>query len=115
VLDDSLAAIRRQYDVRTVRFEPIDANADVAAVRLLPFVQRLERSGDEYEALLAERTEPGAAIRSITATVPVARIELARPRLEDIFVAIVAGADPLASSNGQLKAALRGESAGAGA
>jgi len=112
VLDDSLAAIRRRYDVRTVRFEPIDASLDVGVVGTLPYVQRVERNAEGYEVLLADRTDPTVAIRGITAALAVARIELARPRLEDIFVGIVAGDDPDASADNHLKAALRGEAEG---
>jgi ABC-2 type transport system ATP-binding protein len=113
VLDDSLPAIRRRYDVRNVRFEPLDPGANIDAVRALPCVQRVERTSEGYDVLLAERTDPSDAIRGITAVVPVARIELARPRLEDIFVGIVAGDDPHAGENRDLRAALRGDAAGA--
>jgi ABC-2 type transport system ATP-binding protein len=109
VLDDSLAAIRRQYDVRTIRVEPIRASVAMDAVRSLAFVAGLERSGDEYQVHLADRTDPTEAIRAITAVVPVARIELARPRLEDIFVRIVSGGAPLDAANHQLRAALHGD------
>jgi ABC-2 type transport system ATP-binding protein len=107
VLDDSLAAIRRQYDVSTVTFEPLAAGVDVGVVRSLPFVTRVEQSANGYEVSLQAHTDPTLAIRAITATIPVAAIQLARPRLEDIFVRIVSGEDPMA--NGQLRAALKGE------
>jgi ABC-2 type transport system ATP-binding protein len=90
VLDDSLSTIRRQQDVRTVRFETLDPAGDVEPVRRLPYVLRLEQRSDGYEVLLADRTDPALAIGSIAAAVSVSRIELARPRLEDIFVRIVA-------------------------
>ena len=35
VLDDQVAAIRRRYDPRTIRFEPLDAAADLAPLRSL--------------------------------------------------------------------------------
>jgi ABC-2 type transport system ATP-binding protein len=109
VLDDSLAAIRRQFDVRTIRVEPIRASVPMDPVAALPFVSALERGGDEYQVHLAEGTEPTDAIRGITAVVPVARIELARPRLEDIFVRIVSGGSPADEASHQLKAALQGD------
>ena len=111
VLDDSLAAIRRQYDVRTVRFEPLDAAVNVAPVQSLPFVTRVERAADGYEVSLEPQTDPALAIRAITAAVPVAGIQLARPRLEDIFVRIVADDEPQLASS-QLKAALQGHTEG---
>ena len=42
-----------------------------------------------FDIRLVEGSDPGAAIRRITATVTPARIELARPRLEDIFISLV--------------------------
>ena len=42
VLDDSVAAIRRRYDPRTIRFEPLDAAADLAPIAALPEVERIE-------------------------------------------------------------------------
>ena len=54
---------------------------------------------------------PGcAAIRRITASVTPVRIELARPRLEDIFISLVSEGNVPAPS---LLAALRDGSAGA--
>ncbi|HVZ20817.1 MAG TPA: ATP-binding cassette domain-containing protein [Vicinamibacterales bacterium] len=111
MLDDSMAGIRRQYDVRTVRFEPIDASASVERVRALPFVTKVQRAGDGYEVLLADRTDPAAAIQAITGVLPVARIEIARPRLEDVFVRIVGGAGEVLED--AVQAALKGQDAGA--
>ena len=53
VLDDSVAAIRRRYDPRTIRFEPLDAAADLAPIRALPEVERIEP-----EAALGPRRHP---------------------------------------------------------
>jgi len=98
VLDDSLAAIRRSYDPRTIRFEPLDAAADLAPITALPEVERIEpeaapsgRAGipTGFDIHLVEGSDPGAAIQRITASVTPARIELARPRLEDIFIGLV--------------------------
>jgi ABC-2 type transport system ATP-binding protein len=111
VLDDSMTGIRRQYDVRTVRFEPIDASASVDRVRALPFVTSLQRSGEGYEVLLADGTDPAGAIQAMTAVLPVARIEIARPRLEDVFVRIVGGAGEVLDDD--VQATLRGRDAGA--
>ena len=108
VLDDAVATIRRQYDVRTVRFEPIDPAADVAAVRALSYVRRLERTTGGSVAELAPDVDPASAIRDIAAAVPLARIELARPSLEDIFIGIVAGTGTLGASERGLRAALEG-------
>jgi ABC-2 type transport system ATP-binding protein len=119
VLDDSVAAIRRSYDPRTIRFEPLDAAADLAPIKAIPEVERIEaevvpsgRAGipTGFDIHLVEGSDPGAAIRRITASVTPARIELARPRLEDIFISLVSDGDGPAPG---LLAALRDGSAGA--
>jgi len=118
VLDDSVSAIRRRYDPRTIRFEPLDAAADLAPIRALAEVERIEpeaaagRAGipTGFDIHLVEGSDPGAAIRRITASVTPARIELARPRLEDIFISLVSEGHVPAPS---LLAALRDGSAGA--
>ena len=82
VLDDDLAAIRRAHDPRTLRLEPLDAEADTAALASLPVVERLQAADRGYEVRLRHGTDPAAAMRSILDRIAVARIELSRPRLE---------------------------------
>jgi ABC-2 type transport system ATP-binding protein len=89
VLDEPVAGLRRQFDRRTIHFEPLDPNADPARLRALPGVERVEASGEGFTVLLAEGTDPAGAIARLAATVPPARIELARLRLEDVFIRIV--------------------------
>ena len=96
VLDDSVAAIRRRYDPRTIRFEPLDPAADLAPLRGMAEIEQIEPAAAGFDIRLADGSDPGAAIRRITAAVIPARIELARPRLEDIFISLVSegGAPP---------------------
>ena len=94
VLDDSVADIRRRYDPRTIQFEPMDPKADLGVLRGLANVERIEPTDSGVDIRLVEGADPGAAIRGITAAVTPARIELARPRLEDIFISLVADAGP---------------------
>jgi ABC-2 type transport system ATP-binding protein len=117
VLDDSVAAIRRRYDPRTIRFEPLDAAADLAPLRALAEVEDITAAAGDagsgpssFDVRLVDGSDPGAAIRRITTTVTPSRIELARPRLEDIFISLVSdGAAPAAG----LLASLRDDVAGA--
>ena len=112
VLDDDLAAIRRAYDPRTVRLEPLDAKADTTALASLPEVERVRTADRGHEIRLRRGTDPAAAMRSLLSAVPAARIELSRPRLEDIFVDIVgAGAT---GGNGKPSGALPADPGGAG-
>jgi hypothetical protein len=47
--------------------------------------------GGSYTVTLVDGAEPSLAVARIAALVPPARIEIARLRLEDVFVRIVAG------------------------
>ena len=106
VLDADLATIRSQHDPRSIQFEPLDPAADTSALRSIPEVERVQDTDRGLEILLREGTGPAAAMRRIMDTVPAARIELSRPRLEDIFIQIVAG-NASDSDEDQLRAALR--------
>jgi ABC-2 type transport system ATP-binding protein len=89
VLDEPMAGLRRQFDLRTVRFEPLEAGADLSSFARLAGVERIERSGEGCELRLVEGTDPATVMREMTALVPPARVELARVRLEDVFVRLV--------------------------
>jgi ABC-2 type transport system ATP-binding protein len=89
VLDESLATIRSRYDPRTIEFNPFDPAADAALIENLPGVEQVSRNDSGYEILLAEGTDPTEAMRRILDTVRPARLELSRPRLEDIFIQLV--------------------------
>ena len=106
VLDERVAAIRSQYDPRSIHFEPLDPAADLSTLQSLPEVERVDRSDQSYEIRLAEGTTPSDAMRRIIQVVVPARIELARPRLEDIFINLVSGGTASAEAE-QLRAGLR--------
>ena len=89
VLDEPIVNLRRRFDPRTIRFEPLDPAADLAPLRALAEVERLEPAANGYDVLLADGSDPGIAIQRMTAAVAPSRIELARLRLEDVFVSIV--------------------------
>ena len=90
VLDEPMAGLRRQFDPRVIRFEPLDADASaLPLLRALPGVESAEARGDEYEIRLAPGMDPASAMRRIADAVAPARMELARVRLEDVFVRIV--------------------------
>jgi ABC-type uncharacterized transport system ATPase subunit len=89
VLDESTAKLRRQFDAQRVLFEPLDAHADLAPLRALPFVASLRETDGCCEVRIAEGTDPAVAMRALAAAVAPARIELARRRLEDVFVELV--------------------------
>jgi ABC-2 type transport system ATP-binding protein len=92
VLDEPVAGLRRQFDRRTIHFEPLDPGADSSRLRAVPGVERVDSVGEGYTVLLAEGTDPAGAIARLAAAIPPARVELARLRLEDVFIRIVSGA-----------------------
>lgn len=89
VLDERVSALRRQYNPRNIHFEPLDPDADLSALKALPGVERIDSGEGGYEIRLTDQTDPGDAMRRIVQTVTPARIEISRPRLEDIFVQLV--------------------------
>jgi ABC-2 type transport system ATP-binding protein len=91
VLDEPISGLRRQYDPRRVLLEPLDPKADLMAVRSLAGVERVRLTDEGCEIGLVAGADPGAAIRSIASVVAPARIELARVRLEDVFIRLVSG------------------------
>ena len=106
VLDEQVGAIRRQHDPRTLSFEPLDPDADVSPLRALTGVERVDRADGGYDIHLAEGTDPAAAIRRVAVAIAPARIELSRPRLEDIFIRIVSEGAATTETE-RLKAELR--------
>ena len=104
VLDDPVTAILRPHDSRALKFEPLDPRADIGLVRALPGVERCTAAEGGYEVALREGADPAGVMQSVLAAVPVARIELKRPTLEDVFVSIVADGDRPAAVPAELAA-----------
>jgi ABC-2 type transport system ATP-binding protein len=94
VLDDPVSAILRPQDSRALTFETLEPNADLTAVRALPEVERCTAAGGGYDVQLRDGADAARAMQSVIAAVRVARIEIKRPTLEDVFVGIVARDDP---------------------
>jgi len=116
VLDSSLPEIRSKYDPRTILFEPLDPNADVAPLRDLPTVEGVERANGAYEISLRDGTDPSSAMSAMLSALPAARVELNRPTLEDVFIRIVTeDADAAAEDVARLRASVRDESTAGGA
>jgi len=92
VLDERIAALRQRYDPRTIYFEPLDPLADLAPIAGLAEVEQMDGTGKTHEIVLRAGVDPAVAVPRIASAVPPARLELARPRLEDIFIQIVSEA-----------------------
>jgi ABC-2 type transport system ATP-binding protein len=91
VLDDPVSSILRAHDARALTFEPLDSSADMSTVRALPEVASCTAAGGGYEVALRDGADAARAMQSVIAAVRVARIELKRPTLEDVFVSIAVG------------------------
>ena len=108
VLDEPMANLRRRFDTRTIRLDPLDSSADVSALRQIPGVERVQSTGDGCEIGLAAGTQPGEMIRAVAAVVAPARIEFARVRLEDVFIRLVTGGEGKGESVHALRTHLQG-------
>jgi ABC-2 type transport system ATP-binding protein len=106
VLDEKLSAIRSQYDPRIIELDPLDPNANISAVAHLPGIERIDRADSGYKVLLVEGADPAEAMRQILSCTTPARLELSRPRLEDIFIRLVSTSADSAEDRQKLRANL---------
>ena len=104
VLDETVAGIHRRFDPHTIELEPLLDGADPAVVSALPAVRSVTTGNGGWEVSLVDGADPASAIRDLVAALPVARVELRRPTLEDVFVQLVAGAG---AASGEDEAELR--------
>jgi ABC-2 type transport system ATP-binding protein len=89
VLDESMIGLRRQFDPRTIYFEPLDPGADLFPLSAVPGVERIDRHEGSVTISLADGVDPAGTIGRLALAVAPARVELARLRLEDVFIRIV--------------------------
>ncbi len=108
VLDEPMAGMRRQFDPSTIRFEPLQEHADVSPLRLLPGVLETRQQDGVHEIRLAPGTDAAAMMRLIAAAVAPARLELARVRLEDVFIRLVSEGTHTEAAERALRANLQG-------
>ena len=90
VLDEAMSGLRRQFDPRTVYFEPLAADANPSTLSGVSGVERVDSADGTYRVTLIAGTDPAVVMARLAATLAPARVELARLRLEDVFVRIVA-------------------------
>jgi ABC-2 type transport system ATP-binding protein len=91
VLDDTVQAIRGQYDTGKVVIEPLQGDADASELARIRGVESVRRQEGQIILQLAGGTDQARVMRRVASSLPVARMELSRPRLEDIFIGLVAG------------------------
>ena len=89
VLDEAMAGLRRQFDPRTIYFEPLKASANPSLLSAVAGVERVVPTDGAYRITLVRGTDPSSVMARLASVVAPARIELARLRLEDVFIQIV--------------------------
>jgi ABC-2 type transport system ATP-binding protein len=92
ILDDSLAAIRRRFDPRTIAVEPLPGDAAAAArLRAIPLVESVRPlgAGGGLELHLRDQADPQAVMREVLAATPARSIALRQASLEEVFVGLV--------------------------
>jgi ABC-2 type transport system ATP-binding protein len=108
VLDEPMSGLRRQYDTRHILLEPLDPTANLLALQTVPGIENVTLNDQGCQIRLAPGTEPGGAVRAIAAAVAPARIELARIRLEDVFIRLVGASGAAEDSQQALRTHLQG-------
>ena len=91
VLDSTLGEIRASHVPSAIVFDPLEPGADVSAVEGVPGVESVRQIEGVYEAGLAAGADGRQVMRSMLEAAPLARVELRRPTLEDVFIGIVKG------------------------
>ena len=108
VLDEPMAGLRRQYDRSVIQFEPLDADADLSALRGMRNVREIRPTADGCDIHLLDGADTAGAMREIAGAVAPARIQLARVRLEDVFIRLVARDTETEEAERVLRANLQG-------
>jgi hypothetical protein len=103
-----MSGLRRQYDRRRILLEPLDQGANLLTLQAVAGVENVKLNDEGCELRLAADTDPATAIRAITTVVAPARIELARIRLEDVFIRLVSEAGAADASHEALRTHLQG-------
>jgi ABC-2 type transport system ATP-binding protein len=112
VLDEPMSGLRRQFDRSLLRFEALEPDADLTPISALPEVLAVTPTEGGCDIRLRPGTDPAEAIRDVARTVAPARIEIARLKLEDVFIRLVVG-DNTAPTAKTLREHLQGQSTGA--
>ncbi len=108
VLDEPISGLRRQFDTRRILLEPLDLGANLLALQAVAGVENVKLNNEGCEIRLIAGTDPATAIRAITTVVAPARIELARIRLEDVFIRLVSEQGAADASHEALRTHLQG-------
>lgn len=108
VLDDPMQTIRTSHTPDAVWFEPIHP-ADRSIVEQLAEIESVTDVDGKLRASFASGVDPAKAVGLVASVAPMARVELHRPSLEDIFISMVSDTQADADERARLRAAVREE------
>ena len=108
VLDEPMAGLRHQYDCGVIQFEPLNPAANLSVLRGMRGVREGRPTADGCDVCLLDSADAVAVMREIAGAVPPARIQLARIRLEDVFIRLVAPETRTDEAEKALRANLQG-------
>ncbi len=91
VLDDTLDDIRKRFDPRALHVDPIGGVAQADMVSSVPGVAHVTPIDGSLEVVLNEGVDPQQAMKMLLDAMPMNRVEIKRPTLEDVFIEIVTG------------------------
>ncbi len=91
VLDDTLGDIRSRFDPRAIHVDPIGGSAKGEEIARIAGVAQVSPMEGALEVLLEEGVDPQDAMKALLEAMPLNRIEIKRPTLEDVFIEIVTG------------------------
>ncbi len=91
VLDDTLDDIRTRFDPRAIHVDPIGGMSRADEIARVEGVAHVTPVEGALEVVLHEGIDPQHAMRSLLEAMPLNRVEIKRPTLEDVFIEIVTG------------------------
>ena len=89
VLDAPLAEVQQRTGSKTLLCEVADPSADLAPLRQLVGISDVSQHRREVRLTLQPDVEPTQMLIRVAQTVPMLRVEVERPTLEEIFIRIV--------------------------
>lgn len=91
VLDDTLDDIRSRFDPRALHVDPVGGAGSGDEIARVDGVAHVTPVEGAFEVVLNEGIDPQIAMRSLLEAMPLNRVEIKRPTLEDVFIEIVTG------------------------
>ncbi len=93
VLDLPLSEVWKKYDPKAILIEPLAGAvaSDRASWAALPGVREAKVENGHVELKLVEGQDPSQIMAEIAARIPLRRMEIRKPSLEDIFIELVGG------------------------